>query len=576
MRYCRPLIAVLALHAGLLAWSAFQHSPTFDEVGHLPAGLSHWKFGRFELYRVNPPLVRYVAAAPLLFVPYECEWVSSVDRPVDRPEFPLGAHFIARNGDNAFRLFSLARSACISFSLLGAWTCWRWASELYGKAAGLVALLLWCFSPMVLGFGSLITPDVGAAAMAVAAFYTFWRWCHHPTWHRTYASGLMLGLASLVKFTLLVCYVLWPLLWLLFWASRRTEQGARSRRVLCGQLAVILLVGVFVVNVGYEFDGTFDRLGSRSFLSRRLCGSESGGDRVPGNRFRATLLGELPVPVPKEFLLGIDRQLYDFDGTKPSYLAGEWRDGGWYHYYVYALLVKGTLGAGIAVCFAVYVSFCRMPVRSRWWDELVLLFPVVTIFGAASLQTAFNHHLRYVLPVFPFVFIWASKIAQCFVRQHRVKGSACVAALVWSIGSSMWCFPHSLSYFNELVGGPRGGQYHLDNSNIDWGQDLLYLRCWLRQHSEAQLSGVVVYGAQLVDTSIIGVPSTCRLPPRSPQPGWYAISVSQIHERARRFRYFLRCEPKAMAGYSIQIYHITLEEANHVRRELGLPRLPGS
>ncbi len=29
-----------------------------------------------------------------------------------------------------------------------------------------------------------------------------------------------------------------------------------------------------------------------------------------------------------------------------------------------------------------------------------------------------------------------------------------------------------------------------------------------------------------------------------------------------------------MAGYSIYIYHMTLDEANRVRRELGLPELP--
>lgn len=29
-----------------------------------------------------------------------------------------------------------------------------------------------------------------------------------------------------------------------------------------------------------------------------------------------------------------------------------------------------------------------------------------------------------------------------------------------------------------------------------------------------------------------------------------------------------------MAGHSIYIYHITLDEANRVRKELGLPELP--
>jgi hypothetical protein len=57
---------LLAVQAALLAWSAYIHSPTTDEIAYLPAGISHWQFGRFELYRANPPLVRMVAALPVL------------------------------------------------------------------------------------------------------------------------------------------------------------------------------------------------------------------------------------------------------------------------------------------------------------------------------------------------------------------------------------------------------------------------------------------------------------------------------------------------------------------------------
>ena len=61
---CILLPALLTLHGSLLAWSAMQHSPVISEVNHLPAGLSHLYLGRFDLFRVNPPLVRTVAACP--------------------------------------------------------------------------------------------------------------------------------------------------------------------------------------------------------------------------------------------------------------------------------------------------------------------------------------------------------------------------------------------------------------------------------------------------------------------------------------------------------------------------------
>ena len=54
------VLALMTIQTGLLIHSAKVHSPTWDEVGHLAAGLSHWELGRFELYSVNPPLVRTI------------------------------------------------------------------------------------------------------------------------------------------------------------------------------------------------------------------------------------------------------------------------------------------------------------------------------------------------------------------------------------------------------------------------------------------------------------------------------------------------------------------------------------
>src|SRR5262245_20379494 len=68
------IAALLALHGGLLAWSATCHSPNVNEPSHLAAGISHWQMGNFELYRVNPPLVQMVAALPALAVGARTDW----------------------------------------------------------------------------------------------------------------------------------------------------------------------------------------------------------------------------------------------------------------------------------------------------------------------------------------------------------------------------------------------------------------------------------------------------------------------------------------------------------------------
>ncbi len=58
------LLALLVLHSALLAWSAVANSVTFDEYAHLPAGVSYWHSGRFDVYDLSPPLLRLLGSWP--------------------------------------------------------------------------------------------------------------------------------------------------------------------------------------------------------------------------------------------------------------------------------------------------------------------------------------------------------------------------------------------------------------------------------------------------------------------------------------------------------------------------------
>ena len=54
--------------------------------------------------------------------------------------------------------------------------------------------------------------------------------------------------------------------------------------------------------------------------------------------------------------------------------------------------------------------------------------------------------------------------------------------LVASVASTLSVYPHQLTYFNELSGGPANGYKHLLHSNVDWGQDGVFAREWLIQN----------------------------------------------------------------------------------------------
>jgi hypothetical protein len=56
------LAGVLGVHVCMLALIAVWSSGHLAEASHLAAGLSHLYLGRFDLYRVDPPLPRTLGA----------------------------------------------------------------------------------------------------------------------------------------------------------------------------------------------------------------------------------------------------------------------------------------------------------------------------------------------------------------------------------------------------------------------------------------------------------------------------------------------------------------------------------
>jgi 4-amino-4-deoxy-L-arabinose transferase-like glycosyltransferase len=570
----RAVWAVLALHAGLLAWGAYIHSPSWDEYGHLPAGISHWHLGQFDLYRVNPPLVRMVAGAPVLFCDPEIEW-PGMSGPHSRPEWGAARSMVRTHSEPLFWWFTLARWACIAFSLLGAWICYRWASGLYGRVAGFTAAVLWCFSPTVLGHGQLITPDVGAAAMGVAVGYLLWRWLQLPSWRAAFAAGVVLGLAQLTKFTWIILFGLWPILWLVWRVGR--GRAARGRQWLreAVQMLFLLVLAVYVINLGYGFEGSGTRLGQFRFVSRTLRQAtvESGGTAQGpvGKRFKESWCAVLPIPLPTNYMSGIDLQKRDFERVSWSYLRGEWRDRGWWYYYLYGLAVKEPLGTWVLVALAVWVTVAQRGYNRGWRDEMLLIVPAAAVLLLVSSQTGFSRHLRYVLPMYPLAIIWISKVGRSIELRDRRTAALTVMALTASVGSSLFCFPHSLSYFNEAVGGPRRGGEHLLHSNFDWGQDLLLYRRWLEKHPERQPVGLAyALPKSLIDPADVGIAYVDiasapdvesgrdqGLPEgNGPAPGWYAIFAGELYGRHGGYAHFRELEPVERVGYTVFVYHV--------------------
>src|SRR5665213_1358597 len=506
--------------------------------------------------------------------------------PLSRPEFGIGSAIAGTAGPRYFFIMAVARWMCIPFSLLGGWICYRWAFELWGGCSSILALVLCTFSPSVLAYGHLITPDMGAAGVGVAAAYLFRRWLSRPCIGRAVSAGVVLGLAELTKSTWIVLVAVWPALWIVQRLMRDPKLPGWQTEFF--QLAGTLAIGLWMLNMGYGFEGSMTPLRDYQFVSHSLTdqpSQDSGGGPRAANRFAGSWVGHIPVPLPRNYVAGIDFVKMEYERKYWSYLNGEWRFGGWWYYYLYAMLVKEPLGVwalgGIAiVCLLRFRGY-----SASIGDELLLLVPSVCLIALVSSQTGFNHHVRYVLPAFPFLFISVSRAAKSFTAGHGWASISTAGAILWSISSSVCAFPHSLSYFNEVAGGPLGGHFHLGNSNADWGQDLLNLRRWLDKHPEAAPLHFAC-DMPLIDPKMAGIESLpVPIGPHSnhaadvsvsklgPLPGWYAISVNKLHDLDRNFDYFLDLKPVGRAGYSIYIYDVTTAQVNALRKKLGLPAL---
>lgn len=593
-------VSILSVvHGGLALGIARHHFAALDETGHVPSGVAHWRTGDLSAYNVNPPLARMIAALPVLVARPKLNLDLIDDTPGVRPEWALARDFAAANAARYVDLIRLARLPGIVWSIAGLWLVALWARDLYGELAGCLSAAFWCFDPTILTFASFVVPDVPAAVAGFGATYLFWRFLRAPSTNLAWYSGLALGIGLLTKFTLLALDAIWPLLWLI----RRPENPV-GRKSAFKHAAIVVLSSLFIVNLGYGFAGSFRPLGDFSFVSRTFAGApveEVSSSRIGpnDNRFRATALGSLPVPVPADYLNGIDVQRRDFEIGVPSYLNGVWRNQGWYYYYIYAIFIKEPLGFLALAVWSFALIAMRRRACARPADEWFLLMPALVFLALVSSQTGFSHHMRYALPAWPFVIAGMGKLAYFLDRRRKVFGGIVVALWASSIASVLIVYPHLMSYFNEIAGGPKRGSEHLLDSNMDWGQDLLDLKRWLDAHPEARPLGLAYFN--VIDPRVVGIDYV--LPPPGPNglfvadrayqahfgphPGFYAVSVAYLRgatfsapdgrggfRRIDRddYAYFRRFRPIARAGYSILIYRISPRQANALRARLGLPK----
>ena len=172
------IAGLLLLIMLILAVSSIRNdSLTMDEVAHLPAGYSYLTQQDMRLNPEHPPLLKDIAALPLLFFSKDINFPSEIPAWQEdvNGQWDFGRYFLYQSGNPTTNMIFWSRIPMILILILLGFFVFKWARELFGNCAGLLALFFFSFSPTLIAHGRLVTTDVGAAAgIFIATYYFIW------------------------------------------------------------------------------------------------------------------------------------------------------------------------------------------------------------------------------------------------------------------------------------------------------------------------------------------------------------------------------------------------------------------
>jgi 4-amino-4-deoxy-L-arabinose transferase-like glycosyltransferase len=444
--------------------------------------------------------------------------------------------------------YQTARAMTMLYALLIAVYVFRWSRELYGETAGHLALALYAFSPNIIAHSRLITTDIYATGMMLVATYHFRQFLNAASWRNAAVSALTLGLAQLAKYS---CIFLYPIFGLLLvgrfaaplylnFRAGNAELLREKLKPIVGYTLLFLVINLLVLNLGF--------LGHRTLIP--LAGYEFRSSLFQEIQSAVGPLARIPLPLPYPFLQGLDWTRFDDTHGETFgqiYLLGRLaeRGSGFPGYYFIAWLYKVPLPIQILVYVAIghYLWRRRDFCFSR--DEVFLLLPVLFLVVYLNFFLSAQLGIRYLLPVLPFLFIFTGSLVRNW-KDLLPRSQVLVSLMLgWLAISNLSYFPHYLSYFNELVWNRKQAYEILADSNLDWGQNRLYLA----QHCQLN--------------------PACKINPDGPTTGMIIVGANDLlgitspPERYRWLREHFR--PSGHVAYSYLVFEIRSEDLNRNR-----------
>jgi hypothetical protein len=473
----------------LMLFSMKGDSLTMDEKSHLPAGYSYLARQDMRINPEHPPLVKDLAGFPLLFIsginfPDDIKaWTTSVNG-----QWDFGWSLLFNSGNPADAMIFWSRIPMILMTLIAGFFVFKWAKELFGNTAAVLSAFLFAFSPTIIAHGRLVTTDIAAALGALIGLYYFTKALKNPARRNIVYSGIALGVAECLKFSMVLLFPLFILLAGLWWLV-----GAASRKTVLRLLFFVFAISFLVIGPVYLFH-------TWNYPPARQASDSEYILSTYGSRFLAnTVVWAADKPVIRaygQYFLGVLMVSQRVAGGNTTYFMGEISKNGWLDYFPTVYLVKETIAFHLFSLIAFFYGtwFAIAKIRGKFsWPQakelvknnfsVIAILSFIGVYWITSMAGNLNIGVRHLLPVIPLTIILAGAGAAAFIGASApraiVIGLLCVSQAV----SVAAVYPSFIAYFNELAGGPSRGYLYAVDSNLDWGQDLKRLASWTDENS---------------------------------------------------------------------------------------------
>ncbi|MDD3072200.1 MAG: glycosyltransferase family 39 protein [Candidatus Pacebacteria bacterium] len=557
--------------------SILEDTLTFDETAHVTAGYSYLIKKDMRVNPEHPPLVKNIAAFPLLFL--------NLNFPSDSPnwtqeqpprwwvQFDLANDFIYNSKNNPDKIMLFSRTVMILFLLLLGFLIFHFARKKYGNKAGLISLFLFSFSPTFLAHGRLINTDIGAAFGALLSFYFWLRFFEKPSKKNVLLAGITFGIALSLKFSLVLLIPTFVIITLVYALLQEKPFYQLLKYSLLSFLAGVIGM-VFVVFPLYQYH-VYNYPPERQARDAEYI-LETFGNRTIVNGIIYS--SEKPFLRPfAQYFLGLFTAMQRVDGGNTTFFLGEISSGSFKSYFPTVYFIKETLTFHILTIISLallflyilkYRLFQRPIYALREYFAEFSMFVFMAIYWYTSINSNLNIGVRHLLPVFPFAFILVggaiSKIN--FSKSFKILLFALFSFQIYSVIS---IYPHFLAYFNETV-TPQKGHLYVVDSNLDWGQDLKRLKNLLDE-KEIDFIYIDYFGGGNLDY-YLGEENYKRWeglnsPHDFPKGNWLAVSLNQLQggrgipvkgydQRTDYYMWLNKYEPSYVIGYSIFLYYV--------------------